>query len=47
MFRPIRTIVMVLAAFVAGIFYERNLQRDACAVFGGSYAQGLCREATE
>jgi hypothetical protein len=43
MFRPVRTLLLVLVAFAAGIFFERNAQREACLGLGGTYAGGLCR----
>lgn len=47
MFRPLRTLFLVLAAFVAGIFFERGAQREACLEAGGSYAAGLCTKGIE
>lgn len=38
---------MVLAAFVAGVFFERGSQRETCLDAGGSYAAGLCTKGTE
>lgn len=42
MLRPVRTLVMLLVAFVAGLLYERNLQTDRCLDRGGHMSQGLC-----
>jgi len=47
MFKPIRTLLLVLFAFVAGIFFERAGQRETCIAVGGLYDQGLCREGRE
>jgi hypothetical protein len=47
MFRPVRTLLLVLFAFAAGVFFERNAQREACAALGGAYAGGLCRTGAQ
>lgn len=42
MFRLIRMILLVLIAFVVGVFYERNAQAEACAAQGGTLRAKLC-----
>ncbi|WP_299673752.1 hypothetical protein [uncultured Roseobacter sp.] len=42
MFRPIRTLMLVLVAFLAGLFVERANQRDSCLDRGGAMSEGLC-----
>ena len=49
LFRPIRTVLLYGAAFLAGVFYERLSGQDACTRAGGTYAlSGVCIvEATQ
>ncbi|WGW04264.1 hypothetical protein [Tropicibacter oceani] len=42
MFRPVRLVVLLMIAFVAGIFFERNSQAEACAALGGDWRIGIC-----
>ncbi|EBA05872.1 hypothetical protein [Sagittula stellata] len=43
MFGLIRLPILLLIAFVAGIFYERAQQEDSCAAMGGNWMRaGLC-----
>jgi len=43
MFGLFRTLILVLVAFVAGVFFERNGQREACAAAGGTWQNaGYC-----
>lgn len=42
MFRPIRTILLIFFAFLAGVLYERNIQLDKCLDRGGRMDSGLC-----
>ena len=42
MFRPIRTILLLMFAFVAGVFYERSAYKENCAARGGALSEGLC-----
>ncbi|MGZ2259165.1 hypothetical protein [Roseobacter sp. A03A-229] len=42
MFRPIRTLMLVLVAFLAGLFVERANHRDSCLDRGGAMSEGLC-----
>jgi len=42
MFGLIRTTVLVLIAFVAGLLYERNQTADACTGAGGIMHNGVC-----
>ncbi|MEL6620384.1 MAG: hypothetical protein AAFY39_17060 [Pseudomonadota bacterium] len=45
MFGLVRTIVLILVAFVAGLLFERNQAAEACAVSGGQMQDGVCRDA--
>lgn len=40
--RPIRTLLVVGLAFIAGVLYERFQQGEACADQGGRINNGLC-----
>lgn len=42
MFGLIRTPVLLLIAFVVGLFYERNQAGEACANAGGVPRDGVC-----
>ena len=42
MFRLIRTILLIGAAFVTGVFYERNNARTVCLDGGGTWERGVC-----
>lgn len=42
MFRPIRTIMLVLFAFVAGVLFEKSGQNELCSDRGGEMSEGLC-----
>ena len=42
MFGLIRTPLLVLIAFVAGLLYERYQAADACAGAGGKMHDGVC-----
>lgn len=42
MFRLIRLAILCLAAFVAGVFFERAGVSDACRQAGGVPQAGLC-----
>jgi len=43
MFGLIRTVVLVLIAFVGGLMFERNQAADACITAGGTQTSGICR----
>jgi hypothetical protein len=46
MFRLIRLVVLLLAAFVAGMLYERGHLKQACETLGGVWIQpGYCDKA--
>ena len=47
MFRPIRTLFLILIAFVAGLLFERSQTAEKCRALGGAYSVGLCRETTQ
>ena len=42
MLRPIRTLVLLGLAFLAGVFFERQQQLDRCAAASGTMTNGLC-----
>lgn len=42
-FRPIRTAILCLMVFVAGIYFERAHQQQLCEESGGNWARvGIC-----
>jgi hypothetical protein len=43
MFRPVRTLLFIFLAFVAGIIYERSNQSENCREQGGRFVDGLCQ----
>ena len=45
LFRPIRTIVLIGAAFLGGVVYEKSSHADRCLNAGGSVKTGLCEGA--
>ncbi|MFK7879901.1 hypothetical protein [Roseobacter sp.] len=47
MFRPIRSLILILVAFVAGMFFEQAAHRDTCLDRGGEMSEGLCFGAEE
>ncbi len=44
MFRLIRTVILVLIAFVAGLMFERSQAGDTCRAAGGEMQNGICRD---
>lgn len=46
MFGLIRTVVLLLVAFVAGLLYERFDASERCAAMGGTYRDAVCRGAS-
>lgn len=44
LFRPIRTIVIVTIAFVAGMVYERSNANERCLNAGGTQINGICEK---
>lgn len=42
LFRPVRTLFIILIAFVAGIFFERQSHADQCLDLGGKMKNGFC-----
>ncbi len=42
MFRPIRTIFLLLLVFFAGLAFEKYQHSDRCIASGGTVTQGLC-----
>ncbi len=42
MFRPIRTLLLIVAAFYAGKFLEMSKYADLCRDRGGALSEGLC-----
>jgi len=45
MFGLIRTAVLALLAFFAGLMFERSQAGEACVSAGGTMIAGLCRGA--
>lgn len=42
MFRLLRTLFLVMFAFVAGMLYERDGRGDRCAAAGGLWVENIC-----
>ena len=42
MFGLIRTAILILVAFVAGLLFERSQASDACVGKGGVFRDGVC-----
>ncbi|WP_193743435.1 hypothetical protein [Tateyamaria sp. ANG-S1] len=42
MFGLIRTAILILIAFVAGLLFERSQASEACAAQGGVMRDGVC-----
>ncbi|MEM9577359.1 MAG: hypothetical protein AAF999_10140 [Pseudomonadota bacterium] len=43
MFKPIRMLVLILIAFLAGVLFERHNTSEKCGAAGGRIDAGLCR----
>jgi len=43
MFRPVRLILLIAAAFLAGLMVERYNVSEKCKQAGGKVDAGLCR----
>lgn len=46
MFRPIRTLILIVFALMAGLLFERSRISDECKAAGGTMLAGLCRGAS-
>jgi hypothetical protein len=44
MFRLLRTLILVMFAFVAGMLFERQSQRETCEITGGQWIRNICLE---
>lgn len=42
MFGLIRTAILILVAFVAGLLFERGQAGEACTAQGGTMRDGVC-----
>lgn len=42
MFRPVRTLLLLAFAFLAGVFYERQGVAERCQEDGGRIEDGIC-----
>ncbi|MFT7106284.1 MAG: hypothetical protein ACJAVT_000803 [Yoonia sp.] len=42
MFRLLRTLILVMIAFIAGMLYERGGSRDICQNGGGLWIENIC-----
>ncbi|WP_425037793.1 hypothetical protein [Primorskyibacter sp. S187A] len=40
---PIRTLMLVGGAFLAGVFYEKYETHQRCILAGGQVQEGVCR----
>ncbi|XOY56815.1 MAG: hypothetical protein ACMUJK_03555 [Rhodobacterales bacterium] len=45
MFRLLRTFILVMVAFVAGMMYERQGQQGICENGGGLWVSNICLAA--
>ncbi|SLN28184.1 hypothetical protein PEL8287_01266 [Roseovarius litorisediminis] len=45
MFRPVRTLFLMVLVFLAGVFFERYQHGERCAAAGGAVVSGLCTGA--
>ena len=43
MFRPVRSLLLMLVLLFAGMMAERYQQSERCAAAGGEMRDGLCR----
>ena len=43
MFKPVRLLILLLVAFVAGLLFERYKVSEKCSASGGRMDAGLCR----
>lgn len=46
MFRPVRTLILIVFAFMAGLLFERSRASEDCKAAGGTMLAGLCRGAS-
>ena len=46
MFRPVRTLILMVVVFVSGLFYERYQHLERCEAAGGTVRDGLCQGET-
>ncbi|RKT27929.1 hypothetical protein BXY70_3285 [Roseovarius halotolerans] len=46
MLRPVRTLILMVVLFSAGVFYERYQHLERCTEAGGTVSGGLCRGET-
>jgi hypothetical protein len=42
MFRLLRTLILVMIAFIAGMLYEREGSQDICQNGGGLWIENIC-----
>ena len=42
MLRLVRTLVLLMIAFLAGLFFERDRAQSICAENNGTWVQGAC-----
>ncbi|MFY9240318.1 MAG: hypothetical protein WAO78_15855 [Roseovarius sp.] len=43
MFRPIRTLMLLGAVFLAGLGFEKYKHSERCTAIGGSVSGGICQ----
>ncbi|MGA9250948.1 MAG: hypothetical protein WBV78_20750 [Roseobacter sp.] len=46
MFKPVRLLILISAAFLAGLMVERYNVSEKCKQAGGTMDAGLCRGAS-
>ncbi|QBF29929.1 hypothetical protein [Thalassococcus sp. S3] len=47
MFRLIRTFILLVVAFTAGLLFERSQAAERCVAQGGDMQDGLCHGAAQ
>ncbi len=47
MFRPVRTLFLMVLVFLAGVFFERYQHGERCAAAGGQLCRAFVPEQTD
>ena len=43
LFRPLRLLIIIGAAFIAGIIYEKQKYKEMCGEIGGTLTESICQ----
>ncbi|GIR83713.1 MAG: hypothetical protein VXX75_03600 [Pseudomonadota bacterium] len=43
LFRPLRLLIIIGAAFIAGIIYEKQKYKEMCGEIGGTLTESICK----